>query len=160
MEAALFLAPWLALSVAVAALAFRAPAGADRRGRRGSPRRMRLIFVPLFLALAIGVPGLVIADSAIERGGPGASASASLTAEEQRGRALFMQTCASCHTLAAANARGITGPSLDQLGAIDAQRVETAIRVGGSGEKRMPAGLLAGDNARAVGAYVAKTAGS
>ena len=36
-----------------------------------------------------------------------------LTAEEQKGRELFAHSCAVCHTLAAVNAVGRTGPNLD-----------------------------------------------
>ena len=38
-----------------------------------------------------------------------------LTADEKRGRDLFGEHCAMCHTLAAANAVGKTGPNLDTL---------------------------------------------
>lgn len=157
MEVIAFLAPWLLIGTAVVVVAFRSGSSAaqGRRGRLGG-RGLRAVFVPLALILAVVIPGAVIADNGPERSG---SATASLTGEEERGRELFVGTCASCHSLAAANARGVTGPNLDGLGAIDQRRVETAIRVGGSGEKRMPAGLLEGQNAAAVAAYVAKVAG-
>ena len=150
-----FLAPWVLVGVAVIVLAVRS---SPARGRRGRPsgRGLAAVFVPILIVLAVLIPGAVIADNGAERS---SSADATLTAEEERGRDLFRQTCASCHSLAAANARGVTGPNLDSLGAIDARRVEIAIRVGGSGEKRMPAELLDGENAAAVGAYVAKVAG-
>jgi hypothetical protein len=57
------------------------------------------------------------------------------------------------------NARGVTGPNLDQIGEVTKQRVLNAIRIGGTGDKRMPAGLLSGGNAKAVAAYLAKVAG-
>ena len=78
---------------------------------------------------------------------------------EARGKLLFRQTCASCHTLAAVNARGVTGPNLDQIGQVTKQRVLNAIRIGGTGDKRMPSGLLSGKNADAVATYVSKVAG-
>ena len=157
MEVIGFLVPWIIVGIAVIVLALRAGSSPaqPRRARTGG-RVLAAIFVPLAIALAILIPGAVIADNGPERS---ASASATLTAEEERGRELFRQTCASCHSLAAANARGVTGPNLDSLGAIDQRRVEIAIEVGGSGEKRMPAELLQGENAAAVGAYVAKVAG-
>ena len=69
------------------------------------------------------------------------------------------QTCSSCHTLAAVNARGVTGPNLDQLGQVTKQRVLSAIRIGGTGDGRMPAGLLQGKNANAVADFVSSVAG-
>ena len=66
--------------------------------------------------------------------------------EEQRGKDLFRQTCSSCH-------------DLDEIGQMTEQRVVGAIRNGGTGQRRMPAGLLEGDDARDVALYVAKVAG-
>ena len=151
-----FLAPWVLVGIAVIVFAVRRSSARERGPRRRpSGRRLATLFVPVAIVLAVLIPAAVIADNGPER----SASAAALTAEEERGRELFTQTCASCHSLAAANARGVTGPNLDALGAIDQQRVEIAIRVGGSGEKRMPAGLLDGENASAVGAYVAKVAG-
>ena len=53
----------------------------------------------------------------------------------------------------------MTGPDLDELGQLHAQRVENAIKNGGTGQDRMPAGLLQGQDAKDVAAYVAKVAG-
>ena len=50
------------------------------------------------------------------------------------------------------------GPTSTTLG-VDRQRVLNAIERGGTGDGRMPAGLLQGEEARAVAAYVAKVAG-
>src|ERR671935_92159 len=79
-------------------------------------------------------------------------------AEIEKGKTLFRSTCASCHTLAAVNARGVTGPDLDRLGlmpnAASIKRVENAIRIGGTGQNRMPSGLLQGANAQAVATFV------
>jgi hypothetical protein len=63
------------------------------------------------------------------------------------------------------NARGVTGPDLDRIGLNTAseksaiQRVENAIRIGGTGQDRMPSGLLQGENAQAVATFVATVAG-
>lgn len=54
------------------------------------------------------------------------------SAEIELGRKLFksvMPSCATCHTLEAAAAKGTVGPSLDELKP-DAARVETALREG------------------------------
>lgn len=161
MEIVAFLAPWVLVGIAVVYFAFQGGMSRARRRRSGADGRLlRAVFVPLFLVLALLIPGLVIADFGESRGGDGSIASARLTKEQEQGRDRFRQSCASCHTLQAANARGVTGPNLDELGAIDEQRVLTAIRVGGSGEKRMPAGLLQGQSAAAVASYVSAVSGS
>jgi mono/diheme cytochrome c family protein len=77
----------------------------------------------------------------------------------RNGRTLFIETCASCHTLGAVNARGVTGPDLDKIGTVTPARVESAIKIGGTGQGRMPAGLLQGQNAKDVAAFVSAVAG-
>lgn len=70
---------------------------------------------------------------------------------------LFTQNCASCHTLAAANANGAVGPSLDQLKPSKAV-VARKVTNGGGG---MPAfgGRLSDEQIDAIAAYVARSAG-
>ena len=53
----------------------------------------------------------------------------------------------------------MTGPDLDEIGEMTEERVLTAIKVGGTGQKRMPAGLLEGEDAEAVAKYVTAVAG-
>ena len=53
----------------------------------------------------------------------------------------------------------MTGPNLDEIGQVTKQRVLSAIRIGGTGDKRMPSGLLTGQNAVAVATYVSQVAG-
>ena len=72
---------------------------------------------------------------------------------------LFRQQCASCHTLAAVNARGVTGPNLDRIGEVTEDRILNAIRIGGTGQDRMPSGLLEGEEAQEVAKYVSEVAG-
>ena len=81
------------------------------------------------------------------------------SAQISRGKTLFRATCASCHTLAAVNARGVTGPDLDRIGQVTPARVMSAIRIGGTGQNRMPSGLLQGKNAADVAAFVSAVAG-
>jgi mono/diheme cytochrome c family protein len=57
------------------------------------------------------------------------------------------------------NAQGVTGPDLDGLGGLDQERVLNAIERGGTGQGRMPAGLLTNEDARDVALYVARVAG-
>ncbi len=51
------------------------------------------------------------------------------------------------------------GGTFTDLVAVDGERVVTAIENGGTGQGRMPAGLLRGQDAEAVAAYVARVAG-
>ena len=75
-------------------------------------------------------------------------------------------SCASCHTLKAAGAKGVVGPNLDDAFAYDRQQgykestitqvVRDQIEIAGG---RMPANLLTGTDAEDVAAYVAACAG-
>jgi cbb3-type cytochrome c oxidase subunit III len=73
------------------------------------------------------------------------------------GKAIFSANCASCHTLAAANATGTVGPNLDQLKPAQA-RVQHQVEVGGG---VMPAfkGTLTAAQIAAVAKFVASSAG-
>jgi len=71
------------------------------------------------------------------------------------GRTLFIATCGVCHTMADASTNGAVGPNLDDLQP-SRETVQAQIDNGGGG---MPAGLLHGQDAKAVAAYVATSAG-
>jgi mono/diheme cytochrome c family protein len=78
----------------------------------------------------------------------------------QRGARLFTQTCASCHALAAAHSTATIGPSLDYVQPTVAQ-VEGTIASGMRGSRPgavMPPGLLRGQDAEDVAAYVSEVA--
>ncbi len=159
MEAVAFLFPFVLLGVAVLFVAFSGGPGAAReaylaKGNRG----FRILFPLLYVVLGVVVPALILTGREEAAGGTGALKSAKLSAQAKQGKNLFKQQCASCHTLAAVNARGVTGPNLDQIGEMTVQRVVGAIRNGGTGQGRMPAGLLEDEDAEAVGAYVSKVA--
>jgi mono/diheme cytochrome c family protein len=98
------------------------------------------------------------AQQAPKQPSPGAQPQPSGTAGNAEGKAIFAQSCASCHTLAAAGAHGSVGPNLDQLKPGEAT-VATQVTKGGGG---MPAfaGTLAPKQIKAVAAYVAAVAGS
>jgi mono/diheme cytochrome c family protein len=161
MEAAAFLLSFLLLGVAVLFVAFWGGPGGAREAylTRGS-RLFQVSMVAIYIAFGLVVPALVLANKEEEAGGVGALRSAHMTASEERGKALFSQTCASCHSLAAVNARGVTGPSLDQIGEVTPERIVNAIKNGGTGQGLMPAGLLEGQEAQDVANYVSKVAGS
>ena len=73
------------------------------------------------------------------------------------GKTIFTAECASCHTLAAAQATGTIGPNIDQLKPTEA-RVKHQVEVGGS---VMPAfkGKLTAAQIAAVAKFVASSAG-
>jgi len=72
------------------------------------------------------------------------------------GAALFTQNCASCHTLAAADAKGTVGPNLDQLKPSTSVIVRQVTNGGGG----MPAfgGRLSKAQIAAIASYVASSA--
>jgi mono/diheme cytochrome c family protein len=148
------------LGLAVALVAFSGGPGRAREAYLTRGRRLFRVAMPaLYIALGIAVPAIVIANA--NQGEGGTSQTASKTPDKQvaHGKALFRQTCASCHSLAAVNARGITGPNLDRIGQVTPQRVLNAIRIGGTGQGRMPQNLLQGKNAKDVAAFVSTVAG-
>jgi mono/diheme cytochrome c family protein len=141
-------------------VAFSGGLGAAREAymRRGG-HLFTLVIVLLYLGLGIAVPAAVIADRDESKGAIGHLRADELSAREEGGKQLFIQTCSSCHNLDAVNARGVTGPDLDELGGLDRQRVLNAIRRGGTGQGRMPAELLEGEAAEDVALYVSRVAG-
>jgi mono/diheme cytochrome c family protein len=160
MQVLFVIGPFLVLGLIVIFIAFSGSPGAAReayltRGGRAFP----LVIVLLYAALGIAVPAAVIASRGQSVGAVGHLRTESLTTAEKDGKDLFIQTCKSCHTLAAVNARGVTGPNLDELGGVDKDRVLHAIKIGGTGDGRMPPQLLSGQDAQAVASYVAKVAG-
>ena len=77
-----------------------------------------------------------------------------LSAGEEQGRELFVQTCGSCHTLDAAGTIGQIGPDLGDI-PLSEEEVLTAIRTGGRGSGNMPPNLVTGRDAQDVAAFVA-----
>jgi len=104
------------------------------------------------------VPALILAGRGQAAGGNGSLESADLSEREEQGKDLFRQHCATCHNLDAVNARGVTGPDLDEIGRITPERIVAAIENGGTGQDRMPANLVPEDDARAIADYVSKVA--
>jgi mono/diheme cytochrome c family protein len=160
MAVAAFVVAFLALGLAVGFVAFFGGPGGARhayltRGRRG----FRIAIPIAYLALGVAVPAIVLASGKSSEGSGGALASKTGNATFNKGRNLFRTTCWSCHTLKAAGAQGVTGPNLDQIGTVSVQRVQNAIKIGGTGDGRMPAGLLQGKDADAVAYYVSQVAG-
>jgi mono/diheme cytochrome c family protein len=147
----------------------------------GGPRRARealysehavgrsALYVAIVASFGFGlvVPALVLAFNGEDKAsvGPGGL---HLTPAQQRGRRLFAETCAYCHTLNAANAAGRTGPNLDVLipqasGGTPKNGeafVLTALESGYAGRYgQMPAHLFQGREAQEVASFVAAAAG-
>ena len=159
MEVIAFLLPFVLVGGAVLFIAFSGGPGAAREVyRKRGTRGFRIIFPVLYTLLGVVVPALILVAREEATGGTGALKNEKLSGQAEHGKMLFKQQCASCHTLAALNARGVTGPSLDEIGTVNRQRILAAIRNGGTGQGRMPAALLEGADAEAVAEYVAKVA--
>jgi cytochrome c553 len=159
MQVLLVIGPFLALGLIVIFIAFSGSPGAAReayltRGRRG----FTFVIVLIYVGLGIAVPAAVIANRDQALGGVGPLRTETADKDYEEGKTLFIANCKSCHTLAAVDAHGVTGPNLDDL-LPDKQRVLNAIKNGGTGQGRMPKGVLQGADADKVAAYVARVAG-
>jgi cytochrome c553 len=145
---------------AVAFVAFSGGPGAAREAYLTRGRTFfRIAILVLYIGLGIAIPAVVIAGSEAKEGNTGALANTEPSHKLQDGKNLFLASCATCHSLKAVNARGVTGPDLDNIGQITEKRILDAIKNGGTGQRRMPANLLQGENAENVAAYVAHVAG-
>ena len=143
MATAAFVIAFLAIGAAVAFVAFSGGPSQAREAYLTKGRRGFRIAIPIiYIALGIAVPALVLADRDGAEGSSGTLASKHDSDQDfNQGKILFRENCWSCHTLKAAGAHGVTGPNLDEIGAVSPSRVVSAIRIGGTGDGRMPAGL-------------------
>jgi mono/diheme cytochrome c family protein len=115
-------------------------------------RNLRLVILVVAAVALLGAAVVVVVAPEDSAGkAPDGRGPITLTSQEQRGRQLFADHCANCHTLQAANAVGETGPSLDMLRPA-APATLPAIR---NGAGPMPANLVTGRDADAVAQFVA-----
>jgi cytochrome c551 len=154
-----FIITFIVVGLVVVAAAFSGGRPESER-RTGPSRRGRRAVVlgvgALVLVLGIVVPALVIASARDAKTAPGG---VKLTAADERGREIFAEQCATCHTLAAAHAVGKVGPNLDQLHPPKVL-VLNAIQQGrAQGRGQMPARLVDGQDAQDVATFVATVAG-
>jgi mono/diheme cytochrome c family protein len=160
MEVLLVIGPFLLLGIGVLFVAFAGGGGRAREAYLSGGRRFfPIAILVIYLALGIAVPAAVIAARGEAEGGVGSLRTQEVSADLENGKQLFIATCKSCHNLDAVQATGVTGPDLDELGGLDEERVLNAIENGGTGQGRMPADLLQGQDAQDVAAYVARVAG-
>ena len=164
-----FIAFWVLLGLGVFFVAMRGgPRGARESLHTESRAGQRAVTIGIVLLFAFGliVPGFVLASNA-EHKASTAVGGVHLTAEQEAGRELFAHTCVVCHTLAAVNSVGRTGPNLDIRVGDDISTaagrkalVLNAIlegRARGNGD--MPAQLYQGKEAEEVASFVAAVAG-
>jgi mono/diheme cytochrome c family protein len=160
---------WALLGLGVFFVAMRGgPRGARRSLHTESRVGQRLVMLGVVVLVAFGlaVPALVVAFNADHKASV-AVGGLHLTPAEQKGRDLFAQSCAVCHTLAATKSVGRTGPNLDVRVGVDITTpagrkalVENAIADGRArGLGQMPAQLYTGKEAKEVSEFVAAVAG-
>jgi mono/diheme cytochrome c family protein len=164
-----FIIFWLLLGLGVFFVAMRGgPRGARASLHTDSKAGQRLVTLGVVVLFAFGlaVPALVLAFNG-EHKASVAVGGLRLTAAQQKGRDLFAQACAVCHSLAATKAVGRTGPNLDIRVGVDIASaagrralVENAIAEGRArGLGQMPAQLYTGREAQEVAEFVAAVAG-
>jgi mono/diheme cytochrome c family protein len=160
--ALVFVLAFVVLGLTVVLLAF---SGGPRRARRagGGPSRAgrRAVLVGtamIALGLGVAVPlavGLVNGNDHAKS----ALGGVDLSQAQVKGRATFAKFCATCHTLKASNAVGKVGPNLDALHPPKALVLDAIAKGRAEGRGQMPPGLVIGEDAQDVAAYVAAVAG-
>ncbi len=167
----LFVAFWVVVAGGLFAIANRSGRGPARSRRASSTRRRfsNVVLVLVYVGFGLALPAVMLIGNAnrssAQVGG------LKLTANEKEGRNLFGAHCAVCHTLAAANAVGKTGPNLDTLKPSEPLILHTlangCLQDPPSpsspqtclGYGTMPADIVEGEQAEQVAAFVARVAG-
>ncbi len=137
------------------------PRGARERLHKQSSTGRRLsygLFALTLVLFGIAVPGLVVAGVEGRDSDP-SSGIAKLTAEEERGRAIFGKQCNQCHTLAAAAGRATVGPNLDVLRPTKGLTLDAIENGRARGNGQMAADLAEGEDAEAIADYIVAVAG-
>ena len=159
--AVIFVLAFLVLGLAVVAFAFSGRASV--RYRRGAPTRAGRRFVAVAVTLVVVLLGVavplaigVVNGNDHAKNAPGG---VDLSASQAAGRSVFAKYCATCHTLKASNAVGKVGPNLDVLHPPKGLILDAIAKGRARGQGQMPAGLVDGEDAQDVAAYVAAAAG-
>lgn len=159
--AVIFVLAFLVLGLSVLFFAFGGRGGA--RNRRGAPSRAGRRFVAVMVTLVIIALGVavplaigVVNGNDHAKNAPGG---VDLNAAQAGGRAVFGKYCSTCHTLKASNAVGKVGPNLDVLHPPKGLILDAIAKGRARGQGQMPAGLVDGQDAQDVAAYVATVAG-
>jgi cytochrome c551 len=158
------------LCAVVAVAVFLAATGGSRRETLPGESRLAnstvLLVVVITFAFGLVVPVLVL----VKNGESQASTAVGvhLSSKEVKGRELFVDACAVCHTLKATNSVGRIGPILDKIvpevaGASFKARkalvLSTIVEGRALGLGNMPKRLYEGPQAEAVAEFVAAVAG-
>ncbi|MDQ3647439.1 MAG: cytochrome c [Actinomycetota bacterium] len=160
MEVLAIVLPFVLLGVGVLFVAFSGGPSKAREAYLTHGNQVFRLAVPVVYVIGgLLVPALILVNRGAAAGGTDTLAGKSLSMDEAEGKSLFSERCGSCHDLDATNSRGVTGPDLDKVGKLTPKRVLAAIELGGTGEKRMPAGIFKGKDAEHVAHYVSKVAG-
>src|SRR5690606_38744212 len=124
--------------------------------RKGGRRAVAVMAAVIVLVFGVGLPIATAVDNADapEQAGP-----VDLNAQEVEGRRLFNRNCVQCHTLGASASVQRIGPNLDVLRPPPELTLDAIANGRARGQGQMPAGLVTGEQAEAVAAYVAKVAG-
>jgi mono/diheme cytochrome c family protein len=159
--AVIFVLAFLVLGLGVLAFAFSGRAGA--RYRRDAPTRAGRRFVAVMVTIVILLLGVavplaigVVNGNDHAKNAPGG---VDLNAAQTNGRGVFAKYCSTCHTLKASNAVGRVGPNLDVLHPPKGLILDAIAKGRARGQGQMPAGLVDGQDAQDVAAYVAAAAG-
>jgi mono/diheme cytochrome c family protein len=159
-SAAAFVIGFLVLGLAVVVAAFSGGPKSELEASRGPSRagRKAVAFGVALVVLVTGVliPAVILIGSTDARSAPGG---VKLTAAQERGRSIFAEQCAQCHTLRASNAVGKVGPNLDQLRPPKALTLNAIEQGRARGQGQMPAGLVDGEDAEDVAEYIEAVAG-
>lgn len=168
MQALMLVLLWVVVALVVFFGAFYATRDKDKKpSYQGSmPGGFKVIIALAATFLVLGIPAAVLSKTTDRMPSGAGTYTIDATTANIDGRNIFRSTCASCHSLSAANARGVYGPDLDvTLGTPGADpkttsaRVESAIKTGGATGRQMPLALLSGRDAKLVSDYVAAVAG-
>ena len=159
--AVIFVLAFLVLGLAVVAFAFSGRASV--RYRRGAPTRAGRRFVAVAVTLVVVLLGVAVplAIGVVNRNdhAKNAPGGVDLSASQAAGRSVFAKYCATCHTLKASNAVGKVGPNLDVLHPPKGLILDAIANGRARGQGQMPKGLVDGEDAQDVAAYVAAVAG-
>jgi mono/diheme cytochrome c family protein len=159
MAALAFVSFFVALGLGVVLVAMRGgPRGV--RDTLEKERHRPLRAAEFAVAGAIALFGVVVPIIVLTSGDADAGpAGTTLTAAQHNGRELFDVHCATCHTLADANAVGRVGPDLDVITPVPALTLNAIQQGRARGQGQMPAQLLDGSDAKDVASYIAAVAG-
>jgi mono/diheme cytochrome c family protein len=159
--AVIFVLVFLVLGLSVVLFAFSGRASV--RYRRDAPTRAGRRFVAVVVTLVVVLLGLAVplAIGVVNSNDHAESApgGVDLNASEASGRTVFAKHCSTCHTLKASNAVGKVGPNLDVLHPPKGLVLDAIANGRARGQGQMPAGLVDGEDAQDVAAYVAAAAG-